>query len=85
MVSSLSVWGGVAGVCCVLVLRCVFWCWFYLGDGGSVASSLLVWAILLFVANFTQVIVTSSLLFFLFNVILLVVVMILMLHFSQYW
>ena len=50
-------------------------CWFcivYFGvdfiweDGGSVASSLLVWAILLFVTNFTRVIVTSSLLFFLF-------------------
>ena len=59
---------------------------FIWGDGGSVASSLLVWAILLlFVTNFTQYIVTSSLLFFLFNVILLVVVMILMLYFSQYW
>ena len=50
-------------------------CWFCIvyfgvdfiwGDGGSVASSLLVWAILLFVTNFTRVIVTSGLLFFLF-------------------
>ena len=50
-------------------------CWFcivYFGvdfiweDGGNVASSLLVWEILLFVTNFTRVIVTSSLLFFLF-------------------
>ena len=56
VVSSLSVGGGgggVGGVCYVLVLHCVFWCWFYLGDGGSVASSRLVWAMLLFVTNFT--------------------------------